>query len=279
MTTQNWPQDPLVPSTTGNEGSTSDLSTTELGTSKSAAGSSGSGDSKKSAAKNEAKQVGQEGKEAAKDVAGTAASEAKSVAAEAGSQAKDLMGTFTSEVKNQAGTQQQKVTDGIRSISDELKAMAEKSDNEMVANLVRQASQRTDTAASWLENRDASDILDDVKSFARRKPGAFLTIAAGSGVLIGRLTRGLKGNRDSESDSDDSSSRRTNDTGAYPGYTEVDSSAYSGNPAGAGVGGTTGGGQHVADSRAAVIDPSDDYPTIPPGTPPVGTRSNNGGLR
>ncbi len=278
MTTQNWPQDPLVPSTTGNEGSTSDLSTTELGTSKSAAGKSGSGDSKKSAAKNEAKQVGQEGKDAAKDLAGTAASEAKSVAAEAGSQAKDLMGTLTSEVKNQAGTQQQKVTDGIRSISDELKAMAEKSDNEMVANLVRQASQRTDTAASWLENRDAGDILDDVKSFARRKPGTFLTIAAGTGVLIGRLTRGLKGNRDSEGSSDHSSPRRSNDTGSYPGYTEVDSSAYSGTPASAGFGGPTGGGQHVADSRAAV-DPSDDYPTIPPGTPPVGTRSNNGGLR
>lgn len=281
MTTQNWPQDPLVPSTTGNESSTSNLETTELGTTEFTGGNSGSGDSKSSVAKDQAKQVGQDGKEAAKNVAGTAASEAKSVAAEAGSQAKNLLGTVTSEVKNQAGSQQQKITEGIRGISDELKSMAEKSDNHMVANIVQQASQRTDSAASWLEGRDASDILEDVKAFARRKPGTFLAIAAGSGLIVGRLTKGLTGNRESGSTSGtgrSSSSTGTSTTGSYPGYTEVDPDLYSGTPATGGFGETTRG-QHVAGSNPAFVDPTDDYPTIPPGTPPVGTLPNDGSLR
>lgn len=292
MTTQNWPQDPLVPSTTGNESSTSDLGAHELGTTEFVGGTTGSDKSKTSAAKDQAKQVGQDGKEAAKNVAGTAAaeaksvagtaaSEAKSVAAEAGSQAKNLLGTVTSEVKSQAGTQQQKLTEGIRSISDELKSMAEKSDNQMVSSVVKQASQRTDSAASWLEGRDASDILEDVKAFARRKPGIFLAIAGGTGVVVGRLTRGITGNRSSDSTS--GSARNAASTGNTDApltgtYTEVDSSAYSGTPATAGFGDSTRG-QHVADSNPAFVDPSDDYPTIPPGTPPVGTLPNDGSRR
>jgi len=34
-------------------------------------------------------------------------------------------------------------------------------------------------------------VLEDVKSFARRRPGAFLALAAGAGLIAGRLTRGL----------------------------------------------------------------------------------------
>ena len=290
MTTQNWPQDPLVPSTTGNEASTSDLGTTELGTSASGrttpSGSpSGTADSTSGAAKDSAKQVGSDGKDAAKNVAGTAASEAKSVAAEASSQAKDLLGTVTSEVKSQAGAQQGKVTDGLRGISDELRSMAEKSDNGMVSGLVQQASDRGHTAADWLEGRDASEVLEDVKAFARRKPGTFLALAAGAGLVVGRLTRGAVANR--SSDSSAGSARPTQDTartasagttaGTATGYTEVDPDAYSGTPATAGLDETTSG--QVADSNPALIDPADDYPTIPPGTPPVGTRPNVGGLR
>ncbi len=293
MTTQNWPQDPLVPSTTGNESSTSDLGTTELGTGQSTRGedstrkSSGSADSKAGAAKDQAKQVGEEGKHAAKNVAGTAVSEAKGVAAEAGEQAKDLFGTVSSEVKSQAGAQQQKITEGIRAASDELKSMADGADNGTVTNLVRQASERTDAVANWLEGRDSSDLLEDVKSYARRKPGMFLLLAGGAGVLAGRLTRGMTGNRDSDKNSHATSdsaqgtrsrpSTGTSTTG-YAGYTEVDSDAYSGTPATAGMGDRMQDTQS-ADANPAFVDPADDYPTIPPGTPPVGLRPNDGGLR
>ena len=45
--------------------------------------------------------------------------------------------------------------------------------------------------ASWLENREPGDLLGEVQRFARNKPGTFLLLAAGAGVLAGRLTRGL----------------------------------------------------------------------------------------
>ncbi|WP_159617429.1 hypothetical protein [Arthrobacter zhaoguopingii] len=253
MTTQNWPQDPLVPSTTGTD--------YESGTTQ-------AGQSTTSVAKGQAKEVGKEGAGAAQHVAQTAASEAKNVAAEAGTQAKNLVSGLGSDIKSQAGAQQQKATEGLRSISDELRSMADKSDNKMVSNLVQQASQRTSAVAGWLENRDATDILDDVKGFARRRPGAFLAIAAGAGLVVGRLTRGLTGAQaDAKSDQDRLSGTPGTDYGT-PSYAGTATSMPQ-----------TSRGNHVAESSPAFVDPAADYPTIPPGTPPVGTLPDERDLR
>jgi hypothetical protein len=56
---------------------------------------------------------------------------------------------------------------------------------------VRQAAERSSAIASWLEARDPGSLLTEVKSFARQRPGAFLMLAAGAGVLAGRLSRSL----------------------------------------------------------------------------------------
>jgi hypothetical protein len=34
--------------------------------------------------------------------------------------------------------------------------------------------------------------VDEVQSFARRRPGVFLALAAAAGLVAGRLTRGIK---------------------------------------------------------------------------------------
>jgi hypothetical protein len=39
-------------------------------------------------------------------------------------------------------------------------------------------------------------VLDEVRAFARRRPGAYLAIAAGAGLLTGRLARGLAASDD-----------------------------------------------------------------------------------
>lgn len=179
MSTQNWSEDPLVSSRTSEESYPS------------------SGQSTKSAAKDEAKDVGREGVDAAKNVAHTAGSEAKNVAHEAGSQAKNLVSELGSDLKSQAGSQQQRVTEGLRSLSDELRSMADKSESGTAQQLVQQVSDRTGSAASWLEGRDPGSLLDEVTGFARRRPGTFLLVAAGAGLLAGRLARGLQGGSDS----------------------------------------------------------------------------------
>ncbi|MFB0835856.1 hypothetical protein ACX8Z9_13945 [Arthrobacter halodurans] len=147
---------------------------------------------KASAAKDEARQVGREGAETAKQVGQTAKEEAGKVAHEAKAHARNLVGELGTDLREQAGTQQQKVAEGIRALSDELRGMADNSAADGTASsLVDQAAHRAGDVAGWLESRDPGTLLEDVKDFARRKPGVFLAVAAGAGLVAGRLARGL----------------------------------------------------------------------------------------
>jgi hypothetical protein len=130
---------------------------------------------------------------AAQNVAGTAKTEAKNVAYEAKNSAKDLLHQAKSDLTSQAGTQQTKAAEGIRSVSSQLRSMADAPDQQGVASdLIRQAADRSESVASWLDNRDPGSLLDEVKSFARQRPGTFLLLAAGAGMLAGRLGRSLQ---------------------------------------------------------------------------------------
>ncbi len=61
----------------------------------------------------------------------------------------------------------------------------------MATDLAQQAAEKAHQFAGWLEQRDPGSVLDEVRSFARQRPGAFLAIALGAGVVTGRLVRGL----------------------------------------------------------------------------------------
>lgn len=157
---------PAVPS--GNDGSTAD------------------------AAKEEAADVARQASDAAQNVTETAKSEAANVAVEVKANARDLLTQAKADLTEQAGSQQQKVAEGLRSISTELQSMASASEEPGVAtDLVRQAAERSSAVAEWLDGRDPGSLLTEVKSFARKKPGTFLLLAAGAGVLAGRLSRNL----------------------------------------------------------------------------------------
>ncbi len=156
------------------------------------------GESTGSAAKHEARQVGEQGKEAGKKVAGTAKDEAANVAGEARDKAKNLVSELGDDIREQATTQQHRVADGLRSLSDELGSMANNSDEQgMATHLVQQASSRTEAAADWLGDREPGSLLEEVKSFARKRPMTFLAIAGGAGMLAGRLSRGVAADTES----------------------------------------------------------------------------------
>jgi len=153
-------------------------------------GSSGSG--RADAAKEGAASVAGDAKDAAADTAGTAREQAGKVASEATGQAKQLFGQATSELRDQAGEQQQRVAQGLRGIGGELGSMADKSeDGGLASELVRNLSGRADSVAGWLEGRDPGSLLGDVKQFAARRPGTFIAIAAGAGLLAGRVVKSL----------------------------------------------------------------------------------------
>lgn len=144
-------------------------------------------------AQSKAADVKDSAKEAGQHVADVAKDQASNVAAEAKHQAKDLVGQGKDELRQQAAQQQERVAGGLHSLSDELHAMARGStDQGVAADLAREAADRTRAIATWLEQREPGDVLEEVRSFARRRPGAFLGIAAAAGVLVGRLGRGLK---------------------------------------------------------------------------------------
>lgn len=146
-------------------------------------------------AKHEAAEVAGTARDAAGGVVETAKAEAGNVAQEVKMNARQLLTQTKGELADQAATQQQRVAEGLRSISDELSTMANSTQNGGVAtDLVQQAAERSSSVARWLENRDPGSLLDEVKSFARRKPGTFLLLAAGAGVLAGRLGRGMADN-------------------------------------------------------------------------------------
>ena len=143
-------------------------------------------------AKDEAANVGQGAAQAGQQVAGVAKEQAANVASEAKGQALNLLHQSRSELSEQAISQQQRVAAGLRSLGDELTSMAHSSDAPGVASdLANQAAERTHQVAGWLENRDPGQLVQELQSFARRRPGAFLLAAAGLGLVGGRMTRGL----------------------------------------------------------------------------------------
>ena len=189
MTENQWPQ---TPRTTADPVVVDPYGATEAAPGQASYTGTSADTSKTQAAKEEASNVAGEAASAAQGVAQTAKGEAANVAHEAKANAQDLLHQAKSGLTSQAGTQQQKAAEGIRNISSQLHSMASAPDQQgMASDLIRQAADRTSSMASWLENREPGDLLNEVQRFARNRPGTFLLLAAGAGVLAGRLTRGL----------------------------------------------------------------------------------------
>jgi hypothetical protein len=165
-------------------------------------------------AKNEARNVGQTAAQAGSQVASTAADQAKQVAGETQRQAQDLLKQGQSQLKDQTVAQQQKAAQGLNSLASELRSLADGTSEGApgpARDLLQQASGYLETFAGKLENREPAQLLDEVRSMARRRPGMFLLGAAAAGIVAGRLTSGV---RAAHSDSSPSGT-----TGGHPSTT------------------------------------------------------------
>jgi uncharacterized protein YjbJ (UPF0337 family) len=155
-------------------------------------------------AKEQAGHVAGTAKEQAGHVAGTAKDQALEVAGEAKAQARDLAGELRGQVQQQTGQQRDRLVQLVREFSDELEQMASNGGGQGLATeVVRQAAQRLRGVQSYVEGGDTGtpgDLVADVRRFARRRPGAFLLVAATAGVLAGRATRSAAAARKAESE-------------------------------------------------------------------------------
>ena len=159
--------------------------------------------------------VGQETADATKGVAATAGHEAERVTREAKDQVRQLWGQTRTELTDQASVQQGRAAAGLRELGDQLGSMASAGDQDGIARgLVEDVARRAGDAAAWLEQREPGTLLEEARGFARRRPGTFLALAAGVGLVAGRLSRSLA---DEARDSDAPPTTRPTGTGAGTG--------------------------------------------------------------
>jgi gas vesicle protein len=144
--------------------------------------------------KDQTKAVGESAMQAGGDLVQSAKEQGREVAAETGRQVKQLFGQVRSEVTDQARVQQRRVADGLYSVANEAARIADQGgESGPVTQVVREASGQIMQAGQWLENREPGHVLNELKSYARRHPGAFLVGAAVLGVVAGRLAKNAIG--------------------------------------------------------------------------------------
>src|SRR3954452_16182759 len=131
-----------------------------------------------------------------KHVAGVAKGEFQQVADQAREQARGLVDQAMSQVSEQGSSQRDRLVGTLGTFSDDLDRMVEQGGGSGLAtDLARQVAGRARSLSDHMDGREPADLLDDVRSFARRRPGTFLLGALAAGVVSRRSTRGAKAGR------------------------------------------------------------------------------------
>ncbi len=233
------------------------------------AGASGaSGSSTKDVAADEAKSVAADARASGRQVAETAKQQAGDVVDEVRTQARDVYAQAKQELAGHAGEQHRRAGAGLHALAEELHDMVNGSpDGGLATDLAHQAAGRVSALAGWFDGHEPGDALEELRSIARRRPGAFLAGAAVLGLVAGRLTRGTVDDaRDGATDSPDGSAYRA-DPASVAGRADRTGSAplassITGENSGYATGGLAAGGVGVrqtdADTLASSrqVDPS-----------------------
>ncbi|GGZ32792.1 hypothetical protein [Streptomyces poonensis] len=131
-------------------------------------------------------------REKGQEVAGTAREGAQEVLQETAGRGRDLYERFKEQAEGEAGTQARRLATNIRYLAEDLQHMSESCKPESpAAPLVRRMAERGHTLADRLDRQRPGELLDEVRDFARRRPGMFLAGAALAGFAVSRLGRGV----------------------------------------------------------------------------------------
>ena len=162
-------------------------------------------------------------KSEAADVAATAKEQVANVTSDVRQQTKQLADEARGQLTDHASSQRDRAVESLRSLADDLSSMADKADGSgLGVQLAREGGDATHKIADFLEQRDPTQIVDEVRDLARRRPGAFLVGAALAGVVAGRLARGAK----SAHSSDDGSSSGSRSSGAQSSGAQSSGAQY-----------------------------------------------------
>ena len=123
------------------------------------------------------------------------------VTRQATDQARQFVGEAQSQLKEQASSQTQRAAGGLADVGRQIRALSEgRSDSAGVAaDAARQLADKIEELAERIEQRGFDGTVEDLRSFARRRPGMFLLSAAATGFVVGRLGRGAQAAQQAES--------------------------------------------------------------------------------
>jgi ElaB/YqjD/DUF883 family membrane-anchored ribosome-binding protein len=160
------------------------------------------------AAKQRAQEVAGSAAEQGQHVAGVAQEHAKKITGEARDQVQGLLDEASTQLDEQSRTQKTRLAETLRGLGEDLERMSSKSSEDSrdpdsttdsaARQLVQQAARQAQDFAGRLESKEPRELLDDVRRFARQKPGPFILGALVAGVVAGRLTRGAKAAREED---------------------------------------------------------------------------------
>ena len=141
-------------------------------------------------AKDRAQDAASTASDEGRHVAGVAQQEAGNVTSEAVAQARHVMDQAMTQVSAQSQEQKDRLAGTLRTFGDDLESMTAQANPGLAADLSRQVSGYARSIGDHLQSREPGELLDDVRRFARRRPGTFLLGALAAGVVVGRLVRG-----------------------------------------------------------------------------------------
>jgi hypothetical protein len=137
------------------------------------------------------KQAASTASDEASRVTDVAKDQAQEVTTEVKTQARDLVGESKTQVRDQSVSQRDRLAQTFRQFGDDLDEMNRSTTSSgLASDIAGQAASKAQEFSTFLTEREPGDLIEQIREFARRRPGTFLAGAAIAGVVAGRLTRG-----------------------------------------------------------------------------------------
>lgn len=183
-----------------------------------------------------------------------------------------LMDTIRQQANSRLSSQKGRAADSLGSVVEAIRQTGQqlKDKNGTLAGYADNAATQVERFASSLRDRDVSDIVDDVKMFAQRRPAVFL----GTGVAIGLIAaRFLKSSAPSSGTG--RGAQRFPSMGTQGGRWREGTTGMSGSPYSSGRRNTSIGMGTTAGTSSPALDIAADRPSSRP-TSPSGTSQPRG---
>jgi hypothetical protein len=139
----------------------------------------------------EAANVADTATEGIREVADEVRTQAKAVAGQARQQVDGVVDQAREEIRQQAEQRNDQAAGQLRTLSERITALVEGRPEGAgpLVGLLQDAEDQVRRLAGRLEQRGPQGVMDDVSTFARRRPGMFIAGAVGVGFLVGRAVR------------------------------------------------------------------------------------------